>query len=339
MGYVAAEMNDVFISYARDDDDDYPFVTYYVEQMAKTLRQAIRQLEGSRPSKEATIKIWTDNTSLEGHGLISENLERHINNSALLVIFMSKAYLESKWCEEEANHFLKRLVDKRKLAYRVFVLLLENIEQDRWPNFLKTDEGEPFGRGFPFYAENNSVVTPVYPYTDENKIRPSFHARLKQFAMEIAVELKNIRDVQISGHVEKRGEVLPGARVVFISADENDRDWASKLTNDIRSTYEDGRVKPVSASANMKPSELIELQMSCDGIFVIWGQSNSWPIRQYVTYRNTPELKKKIATLICYPPPLSDKGMKFDPRPEMGFCDFSGGTDLGKLRPLIEQLF
>jgi hypothetical protein len=49
------------------------------------------------------------NPELEGHQLLTDNLKRKVERSALLLVVMSPFYLGSAWCGDEVNWFAATL--------------------------------------------------------------------------------------------------------------------------------------------------------------------------------------------------------------------------------------
>ena len=120
------QIYDVFISYAHADDEkpygaESGWVTTFVEELKKRLRS---KLGGSGAS------VWTDH-QLAANERVTETLLDSVRLSRTLVLFMSRGYSRSEWCQRELGNFL----DRNK-AYKhkesVFIIELDVTERENW---------------------------------------------------------------------------------------------------------------------------------------------------------------------------------------------------------------
>ena len=99
MGFVPGYENDIFISYAHNDNLAVNAVCW-VERLHENLENRLPQLLGKRPA------IWRDRR-LDSADLIDGQLDARINTSAILLAILSPSYFESKWCAWERKKFIE----------------------------------------------------------------------------------------------------------------------------------------------------------------------------------------------------------------------------------------
>ena len=120
-------VHDIFVSYAHSDDTpsgiaQYGGVTTFVEELKKLLRE---KMGGSGPD------VWMDH-HLAANERVAETLRDHVLGSRIILLFMSRGYLASGWCESELQQFLD---SHATLFHRenAFVVALTETERSRWP--------------------------------------------------------------------------------------------------------------------------------------------------------------------------------------------------------------
>ena len=136
MAYSKSKKNDIFISYAHDDDIE-GWVNHFAKLLRNMLNKQLRVLENGRT---VNVAVWTD-ASLPPSGSLQNRLEQQILDSALLVVVMSESYLVSEWCREEGEMFIRQLNRRREL--KIFIAEKEWTDRNSWPAYLKDDRGDP----------------------------------------------------------------------------------------------------------------------------------------------------------------------------------------------------
>ena len=97
MAYVPDYDHDVFVSYARlDDQGESAWVTNLVRHLDTELKQRL----GTKD-----LRIWIDH-SLDGNRPLTPEIMQAIRRSATLIVIVSPSYIASEWCGEERNAFL-----------------------------------------------------------------------------------------------------------------------------------------------------------------------------------------------------------------------------------------
>src|SRR5512132_3467028 len=109
MGYLSPDFDyDLFISYAHGDFDQTgssPLKSWSQIFAARLVEELRLSLEG------APLVTFLDESERPGFGIdptrsLTEQLQKAIHNSGLLVILMSPFYLKSDWCTREAHWFV-----------------------------------------------------------------------------------------------------------------------------------------------------------------------------------------------------------------------------------------
>lgn len=124
-GYVHPEKPDVFISYAQNDDRPLPpaavgWVTRFVQIFKEKLGQTLGRRQGE-------FKVWWDHNLPIGARL-TPDIQRQLSDSAVIVIFLSRSYLNSEWCNAEMELFLdKEIRDRKGPGSPVFVVELDRV--------------------------------------------------------------------------------------------------------------------------------------------------------------------------------------------------------------------
>ncbi|MBV9880749.1 MAG: toll/interleukin-1 receptor domain-containing protein, partial [Gemmatirosa sp.] len=119
--------HDVFVSYAHSDNEapasaEHGWVTTFMRELRKVLR---RKMGGEGPT------IWMDE-SLAANERVPETLRDTVRDARTMVLFMSRGYLRSGWCQGELDEFL-RVNAAHKNHESVFVVAMDETDRERWP--------------------------------------------------------------------------------------------------------------------------------------------------------------------------------------------------------------
>src|SRR5215510_13592259 len=119
--------HDAFVSYAHADDAcpkgaDFGWVTTFKEELSKLLRMKM----GGQGAD-----IWMDH-QLTSNDRVTDTLMQTVRESSTIVLFMSRGYLQSQWCQAEINRFLEEnRAHKNKES--VFVVAIDETNREDWP--------------------------------------------------------------------------------------------------------------------------------------------------------------------------------------------------------------
>ncbi len=144
MAYVPDAVHDVFVSYSHIDNEVIGSATGWIDQLAEHLRSQLKRRLGS-----GQVDVWTDRQLALNKPLTPE-LTREVSCSALLLVVMSPAYLNSEWCRRERQAFLK-IAQDRLTEGRIFIV--NNLDVDpgsRPPEFGDHD-------GWRFWVKETDV--------------------------------------------------------------------------------------------------------------------------------------------------------------------------------------
>lgn len=159
MAYLADFENDLFISYARlNNQSDTDDGEGWVSRFHARLESELKQLAGRE------LKIWRDLQDLERNQLFDVTIKRAVEQSGLLVVINSLSWKASTYCQEEARWFGERAqqdgwglaIGDRK---RVFNVRFNNIPYTEWHPVLSGANPYNF-----FEAEaEDDVALPLSP--------------------------------------------------------------------------------------------------------------------------------------------------------------------------------
>ena len=124
MPIIPSFKHDVFLSYARVDDEPMPGCTEgWVTTLVKHLQWRLAQLCGRRD----TFGLWMDH-DLARHVDFTPQILSSLRDSAVLMVIFSPGYLASDWCRRERESFLNEVKKRRDQDSSIFI-----VECDRVP--------------------------------------------------------------------------------------------------------------------------------------------------------------------------------------------------------------
>lgn len=183
MAFVPSYDHDVFVSYARIDDE--PLVGAqrgWVTTLIHNLQTVVRQKLGSKD-----FLIWMDH-QLAGNRALNPAIMTTLSNTATLLVILSPGYLASEWCRRERQAFLKLLKGRRDAGSQVFVVYCDKLDRSSMPaelaDFL----------GYPFWVQDEGNKAPrrlglPVPTPTETE----YYNRVNQLGHELCHELKRLR--------------------------------------------------------------------------------------------------------------------------------------------------
>lgn len=195
MAYVPGFLHDVFLSYACADDIRADGVVGHFW----TLLTASLRAEGLPIKDENTpdgVDVFLDRRRLKAGADLTDQVLSGARSSAIFVAFHSVAYLQSTWCQKEAEEFCGNYDERRpKLNGRLFVIsfsergnpkhsTIAGLKARRFRRFYYVNED---GRDYPFEPVPGGQVAPKNTdgYT------------LKQEAIDMAREIADtLREMQ-----------------------------------------------------------------------------------------------------------------------------------------------
>jgi hypothetical protein len=187
MGWVQGFQHDVFLSYARVDnataegDPSRGWVSQFHRHLEVALSKKVGRLDA--------IRIWRDTREIPGNKLFDKTIQDAVEQSAVFVALTSRGYLESVYCREELEAFVRSAThDAVGLAagdnYRIFNVLLNNVARGEWPT--------GFGRTTGFCLNDaEDAITDGEPSAIGHE---SFAVQLRELSRAIHLTLVAIRE-------------------------------------------------------------------------------------------------------------------------------------------------
>lgn len=128
---------DVFLSYARADDD-----RRHVGSLADEMRNIFSRRTGHK------LKLFQDKTEIHTADMWEERVGAALGASAVLVPVISRAYFASEWCRREWNHFAaaERALASAAHARLIYPVLLNGMPKVRGPDMAQQWLGEVSAR-------------------------------------------------------------------------------------------------------------------------------------------------------------------------------------------------
>ncbi|MCW5965952.1 MAG: toll/interleukin-1 receptor domain-containing protein [Bryobacterales bacterium] len=170
--------NDVFISYAHEDNQPLPPQQQgWVDLFEVALRAYLGKTAGDPP------RIWRDPT-LERSGNLDEHIRRHLQTSAVLLCVVSRSYIQSGYCLEELNHFLTKFGDDSRIVKVVTASLPD--ENQHPPPLNKSI-------GYPFFELDERTRRAYELDADDEASRRIYRRLLYDLAREVAERLLAVK--------------------------------------------------------------------------------------------------------------------------------------------------
>lgn len=216
---------DVFVSYAHMDNaplakEDKGWVRTLVDKLKARADMEVR----GKP-----VEIWMD-PRLAGNRPFEDDILEGLDRSALVLIFMSKRYADSYWCQREQNTFLVKVKQRTNPTSSIFVVEKNKLDDDQ----KLPDEFLGLPR-YQFWSEDNiskrvkTFGDPV-PKEDEDE----YWGELGRLAQELARELSQLRktlEKEVSKSGDDTGPAQDGGPCVFLA----------EVTDDLRRKYHEVR--------------------------------------------------------------------------------------------------
>ncbi len=174
----------IFVSYAHVNDQSLSrgqpgWVTTLVRQLA--IRLTMR-------SGRDSFELWTDH-KLRGGEPVTGTIQGQVDAAAVLVVFLSRGYLESEWCLEELRLFHEASARRGQGNARVFVVEFHEVDR---PQVLKDQ------LHFPFWKKDmtGTVRTLGFPRISAYG-EAAYHALLDKLSQDLADKLEDMRPATV----------------------------------------------------------------------------------------------------------------------------------------------
>ena len=140
MPIIPSFKHDVFLSYARVDDEPMPGCTEgWVTTLVRNLQWRLAQLCGRRDA----FGLWMDH-DLARHVDFTPQILSSLRDSAVLMVIFSPGYLASDWCRRERESFLNEVKKRRDQDSSIFIVECDRVPLEERPAELSNLIGYQF---------------------------------------------------------------------------------------------------------------------------------------------------------------------------------------------------
>ncbi|MGH6919894.1 MAG: toll/interleukin-1 receptor domain-containing protein, partial [Geminicoccaceae bacterium] len=200
-------MQQIFISYARDDDESPPdepgakgFVTYLHDQ----LRYELTQLGQPRP------ELWRDRQRIGRSDQFEPHLSEALARSSLLLVILSRNWMDRGWCQRELEEFAKRFPNEgeRKVRERIIVVGKNDVDITSRPKWIQGQESYNL-----FWTDPESRQEIDF-FVRGKIVDPRYLDRLRELARDVWNKAQQEPHPDPNG---RPGSVDPTGRSVFLA--------------------------------------------------------------------------------------------------------------------------
>jgi hypothetical protein len=225
VGFLSNFDEDVFISYAHNDDDVYgPERSGWVAQLHQDLEQRVRSYLG------ADIRFWRD-CEIRNNDDFTNKILKRLTRTATFLSVLSPSFLQRDWCKRELEAFagcaegqMGVLIDNEKS--RIFKAEKTPVERNALPPVMQGT------KTYRFYEPN-----PANPQSPR-ELRPDFGTeffrryfeQMDELAKDIATLLQEMSRLAVNGK-----QAQPDRVTVYVAETTSDLDdKAAELRRDLK---------------------------------------------------------------------------------------------------------
>ena len=184
MGHLAPYFDpDVFVSYSHGDPRA-GCLKDWTQGLIEELRSQILDLD---PEFKA-LSIWMD-AQIDPTVHLTPELRAKVSASGVLMIVMTKHYLDSSWCKAELEWFQQQIKDRAGDAGRVFVIRAQKTEVNEWPQFLCDEQRHPL-IDFTFHDQENGMPL-GFPHLQQSDLE--FRKELVRLHTALTKRMRELR--------------------------------------------------------------------------------------------------------------------------------------------------
>jgi hypothetical protein len=237
--YLAPDyQHDIFVSYSHGDFEGIgeSELKAWSQKFVRKLESELRQI----PKFRDTV-IFLDESKRAEHCLdktlpLTNQIRAGVEGAALLTILMTPHYLESGWCRDEREWWLKHHREHGDINGRIFVARLWPTEK-QWPEVLRDERGH-VPLGFWFHArEGDPYRIRPFGWNGRTADQNEFAEALLDFVSVIArrlEELKKELDERRQAQEEaNRLASLEGGQLLYLHAREVQREVWDRVWHEL----------------------------------------------------------------------------------------------------------
>lgn len=245
---------DIFVSYAPEDEDAQRWVSAAISDLKKLLDVSF--------SRRQQSPRWVEHSACTSKAL------NDLQQSATMLVFFSRHYLASDWCQASGD-FFSALQQAIRRGLKVFLMELDVVE--RPPIF-----GSIIGHQFWIAdAEGRFLRRTAFDRNAEDDLQ-RYQSQLWQLSSDLAKEIqRQIKRAAIRQEIEQAG--------VLIDRDDVDKALANRVAQKLGG-FGVEYVFPYIASGKTPSdakNEFEEAVSGCEGILMVYGAaSGDWLVRE-----------------------------------------------------------
>ncbi|BAP55170.1 extracellular ligand-binding receptor [Thioploca ingrica] len=176
--YVPNCKHDIFVSYARVDDEPFAGAD---KGWVTTLITGLKILLGKKLGSPELFSLWMDH-ELRGNTPTTPHICKQLETSALFVLILSPAYEVSQWCQFELNTLL---AIAGKDSGRIFVVE-HDIVEERSPDLSDL-------LGYKFWVRNEFGQPRILAIPKPNPEEFEYYQKLDDLARQLVEKLKELK--------------------------------------------------------------------------------------------------------------------------------------------------
>jgi hypothetical protein len=179
------------------------------------------------------VDFW-DDRSVDPTEALTEQIKCEAEKSGILLIIMSTAYLDSKWCKDEREWFKMQFLARRSSPGRVFVIRAVSTNTEEWPDFLKDSRGHS-DIGFQFHRETVDVGTEPYGWPDLSERTREFNAMFATLRTTVIKRLEAIKaSLPSTSPTPSAQHPLPRSPLLYLHAPLGADNVRAEIEKDLR---------------------------------------------------------------------------------------------------------
>ena len=226
MAYLPNFDEDVFISYAHNDDDVYAQEPWgWVTRLHQDLEQRVRNYVGS------DIRFWRD-CEIRNNEDFTNKIFRRLAKTATLLSVLSPSFLQREWCRRELDAFTGNadsqaavLVDEEKS--RIFKVEKMPVDRDALPPAMQGTKTYRFYEPDPSQPKRLHELRPLLG----GEYYRRYFEEMDELAKDIAALLKDMA----RGMAAAADQAQPGRVTVYVAETTSDLDdKGSELRRDLK---------------------------------------------------------------------------------------------------------
>ena len=170
--------HDIFVSYARVDNEPLPGAD---KGWVTTLINGLKNLLGQKLGRRDAYSLWMDYESRSDEPATPEIINQ-LENSIILLVILSPAYLESEWCRLELNTFLANICEESEC---LFIIERSEVERPKPINHLM---------GYKFWIRNKRGQSRTLAIPKPSSEEIEYYQKLDDIACDLSDNIKKLRN-------------------------------------------------------------------------------------------------------------------------------------------------